>query len=239
MQLATLVTNTDESDFAHRNPRDDAKFAELVHRARPDWRVEGYWVKDGVFPDDIGRFDGLMITGSPASVNDGEDWMLRLEELIREAVARRIPLFAACFGHQAVARALGGRVGKNPGGWVFGLTEAQIRQTAPWMDGQGGAIRLYASHSEQVLEPPEGITVLTGRPDCPVSGFAIGDHVFTTQYHPEMSHDFMSGLVEELADELPAEVIAQARDSLKRGEAETDRFAGWVARFFEGAARRA
>ena len=68
MHLALLMTNTDESDFAQDHPRDGEKFTTLVHLVRPDWRVEVFNVKDGVFPGDITDFDGVMITGSPSSV---------------------------------------------------------------------------------------------------------------------------------------------------------------------------
>ena len=60
------------------------------------------------------------------------------------------PLFGACFGHQAIALALGGKVGANPGGWVFGVTETEIIHAAPWMKGEAGCIQVNAAHSEQV-----------------------------------------------------------------------------------------
>ena len=47
------------------------------------------------------------VTGSPASVNSGADWVERLFQVIR-AAAGQVPVFGACFGHQAVAKALGG-----------------------------------------------------------------------------------------------------------------------------------
>jgi hypothetical protein len=55
----------------------------------------------------------------------------------------------------------------------------------------------------------------------------------TTQYHPEMSHGFISDLVEEFANKLPAEVISRARDSLTN-KADSDAIAERIARFFEG-----
>ena len=42
------------------------------------------------------------------------------------ANALRVPLFGACFGHQAIALALGGSVEANPGGWVFGTTATEV-----------------------------------------------------------------------------------------------------------------
>ena len=225
MHIAVLMANTDESEFAARHPKDGSKFETLLHELRPDWRVSVYSVKDGQFPADGARYDGWIITGSPASVHDGDAWVGQLFALIRRLVATGQPLFGACFGHQAIAKALGGVVGYNPCGWVFGLTETEM---------EGQSIRLYAAHKEQVLALPEGAVVVGGNADCPVGSFAIGNRVLTTQYHPEMTPEFIAALVQELSADLPAPVIEAARRSLVQ-TADRDRIAARIVRFFEGA----
>jgi GMP synthase-like glutamine amidotransferase len=234
MHLAILMTNTDESAFAQRHPKDGEKFTALIHSVRPDWTCDVFSVKDGVFPDDLSAFDGVIVTGSPASVHDGEPWIDRLLETIRDIVKRQIPLFGACFGHQAIALALGGKVEKNPGGWVFGLTKADVVDPAPWMEPLGEGLAQYGAHIEQVTELPECARVLIGSAACPASGFAIADRVYTTQNHPEMSPDFIAALVEEYAEKLPSGVIEAARASLAE-KADYREFAESIARFFEQA----
>lgn len=237
MHLAILMTNTDESAFAQAHPKDGEKFAALIHAVRPDWTCEVFAVKDGVFPENLSGFDGVMVTGSPASVHDGEPWVARLLDLIREIVAAGIPLFGACFGHQAIALALGGRVETNPGGWVFGLATADVVDHAPWMEPLGPVLRQYGAHIEQVTEPPAEARVLIGSAACPVGGFAIGNSVYTTQNHPEMAPEFIAALVEEYAEILPADVVENARASLA-DKADYETFAETVARFFEQAVAR-
>lgn len=230
MHIAVLMTNTDESEFAQSHPTDGAKFAAMIHAVRPDWNVSVYSVKDGQFPSDDTRFGGWLITGSPASVHDGEDWIADLKVLIRRLDAERQPLFGACFGHQVIAEALGGVVGRNPRGWVFGLTETEM---------EGRPIRLYASHIQQVLTlPPIGRTT-GGNEECPIGSFAVGNHILTTQYHPEMDHAFISALVEQYADTLPANVTERARAQLAGGKADSVLIAERIARFFEEAQDRA
>lgn len=238
MHLAILMANTDESNFAAAHPRDGAKFTALIQSVRPDWTTEVFAVKDGRFPADLSTFDGVMITGSPASVHDSDPWVADLLHLIRRMVAARLPLFGACFGHQAIALALGGQVGPNPGGWVFGRIEIQATDPAPWMDPLPPQAGVYAAHVEQVTALPAGARILSASPDCPVGGFAIGGHVYTTQYHPEMTPAFIAALVEHLKDDKPAEVIARARASLDR-PADTRPFAETIARFFEQAREQA
>ncbi len=225
MHIAVLVANTDESDFAQRHPKDGAKFASLLQGLQPAWRFSSFSVKDGVFPTEGERFDGWIITGSPASVHDSEVWVGRLFGLIRAIVTRGEPLFGACFGHQAIAMALGGVVGDNPGGWVFGVVETEMEQAT---------MRLYAAHREQVLTAPDGAVVLGGNADCVVGSFAMGPAVLTTQYHPEMTHDFMTALVAEYAGKLPAEVAARAQASLAVA-ADREVIAARMVRFFEEA----
>ena len=237
MHLAILMANTDESAFADAHPRDGAKFTALIRSVRPDWTTQVFAVKDGEFPTDLSAFDGVMITGSPASVHDPDPWIADLLSLIRDMTAARLPLFGACFGHQAIALALGGQVGHNPGGWVFGRTQTQVTDPAPWMDPLPQVTALYAAHVEQVTAMPAQARALTTSAECPVGGFAIGNHVYTTQYHPEMTPGFIAALIEHLADDKPAGVIARARASLAM-PADTRPFAESIARFFEQAQKQ-
>ncbi len=232
MHIAILVTNTDRSDFAARHPRDGEKFTAMLHALRPDWRVTTFDLTSGEYPLSLAGFDGAIIGGSPASVNDTDEWIANLGPLIRRIVADGLPLFGACFGHQAIARALGGHVAHNPGGWVLGVTETQVTKVAPWMTGTVGALRVNAAHTEQVVALPPGARVLAGNGDCPVGVYAIGTQVFATQYHPEMTDGFLAAAVEEFGPKISAQVCAAARASLSP-PAETARLVDWVVRFFE------
>lgn len=232
MHLAILMTNTDESAFAKARPLDGDKFTALIRMARPGWTTEVFSVKDGVFPDDIARFDGAMITGSPASVHSGAPWVARLLDLIRDMVQLKLPLFGACFGHQAIALALGGAVGRNPGGWVHGLTRNVVQARPPWAADLPETVKLYGSHTEQVTALPKGAQVLSRSEGCTVSGFVIGDTVYTTQHHPEMTPEFISDLTDELAGDLGPQIAARARASLAE-RSDMGVFAESIARFFE------
>lgn len=231
---ADSQTNTDESAFAQQHPKDGEKFARMIAAVRPDWTVSSFSVKDGEFPEDVADFDGVMITGSPASVHDGDAWIAKLKDLIRGAFKAGLPLFGACFGHQAIASALGGRVGPNPEGWVFGIADAQVTKAPEWALELPTAFRQYAAHIEQVTDLPDQAKVWASAPHCPVVGFTIGSRVFTTQNHPEMTHDFMRALVDEYGTKLPEGVADVARRSLA-SPVDPLPFSEAIARFFEQA----
>jgi GMP synthase-like glutamine amidotransferase len=203
----------------------------LIAAVRPTWQVTSYSVKDGVFPNDINIFDGVMISGSPASVHDSNPWVADLLDLIRDIYTQGLPMFGACFGHQAIAMALGGRVGPNPNGWVFGLTHVDITHKTSWMQGLPMSLKQYGAHIEQVIELPDGAEVLSSSIACHIAGFHIADKVYTTQNHPEMTPDFITALVAEYAPKLPADVAAKAKASLA-DDADTLVYAHSIAQFF-------
>lgn len=234
MHLAILMTNTDESAFAQRHPKDGEKFTSLIQMARPDWRTTVFAVKDGEFPQDLFDFDGAMITGSPASVRSGAPWVSQLLELIRGAHARHFPLFGACFGHQAIALALGGRLDGNPAGWVHGLTRNQLLYRPDWAAPLPENVKLYGSHRECVSALPSGAIPLS-ESNGMNTGFTLGRHIFTTQHHPEMSHDFILALSHEMRDDLDPAVHARALNSLAE-PSDQHAFAESLARFFEQSA---
>jgi len=229
MHIAILMTNTDESAFAQRHPKDGEKFKALLSPLRPDWTFSVFPVKDNVFPVGPFEFDGIIITGSPASVHDQEPWIATLLMLIRQVHALAIPMFGACFGHQAIASALGGKVEKNPDDWVFGCVDTQLTQ--PW-DNQNVSLSLYAAHIEQVTELPPDAYATGVTPGCRYASFAVGQTIWTTQYHPEMTPEFVSALTEEYASQLPRDVVASARQSLGKS-ADRQSIASAIVNFFE------
>jgi GMP synthase-like glutamine amidotransferase len=231
-RIAILLTSTDTSDFAKRHPHDGEKFTTLLQPLRPNWTFVTVSVKDDIFPQDVGSYDGYVITGSPASVNGPEPWIARLMSLIREIEAQRIPMFGACFGHQAIAVALGGSVIRSDKGWGLGTAATHFDRKAPWMEPFQEDVVLFAAHQEQVDIPPEGTEVLGGDAFCPVAAFRIGDHVFTTEYHPEMTYNFIDELLDELDGKLDAATLTKARATMG-SHAEGPLFAQWIVNFLE------
>ncbi|NKB53476.1 MAG: type 1 glutamine amidotransferase [Rhizobiaceae bacterium] len=208
MHLAILVTNTDESGFADRHPKDGEKFSNLIHAVRPDWEISVFQVKDD------------------------HQWIDRLKLLVIEAHQAGQPIFGACFGHQMIAQALGAEIGDNPTGWVLGTVQTSSVSKPEWEADLPDKINFYAAHHEQVLNLPDGAELIHQAPTCNIAGFRIGNQIYTTQYHPEMEHQFITALTEELSGELPGDVIAASTQSLA-SRSHYMEFAESIARFFE------
>ena len=142
--IGVLMTATDTPPFAAEFPDDGEAFRNLLSPERPDWRFSIVYVKDNEFPERVRDYDGYVITGSPATVTDDRPWIRRLLGLIREIDAERIPLAGVCFGHQAIALALGGEVERAKQGWGFGVSRDPLCAQRPVDDpGQGGRATLH------------------------------------------------------------------------------------------------
>ena len=232
MRVGLLLCDTDDTILSQKYPDDGQKFRTLMSGQRPDWEYETIPVKDNVFPRSIDDHDGYVITGSPSSVNDDDPWITGLMAFIRELDSQKIPTVGACFGHQAIAAALGGQVGKNPAGWGLGIAPTTFHHHLDWMDPAHEMLELYTAHNEQVLKLPDRARVVGSSPIAPVGSYAIGNHIFTTQHHPEITPDYMHDLVNVVAAIAPQETIDRARASM-HGTNEGDKFAGWMVQFLE------
>jgi GMP synthase-like glutamine amidotransferase len=230
MHIGILVTNTDESEFAQRHPKDGEKFRALLQPFAQDWVFTAVQVKDGEFPTSVDQYDGYVIGGSPASANGDAPWIVRLMEFIRALDTQKTPTIGVCFGHQAIARALGGKVAKNTGGWGFGVAGTDFVTQENWMVPRREHLNLYAAHSEQVVELPKNAVLLGGSDFCPLGSYRIGNHIFTTEYHPEMTKEFICALTNEYASYLGPDIATRAIEQIKI-DADGDIFAQWMMGF--------
>ncbi|MCF6301965.1 MAG: type 1 glutamine amidotransferase [Devosiaceae bacterium] len=166
-----------------------------------------YAVLDGVLPDSVEAADGWIITGSKFSAYGGDDWIAPLEEFLRQAYAKGVPIVGVCFGHQILAQALGGKVEKYSGGWSVGATSYEMVSGAPPQT-------IMAWHQDQITRLPAGATV-TGRSDfCKYAMLAYGTKALSIQAHPEFTPEFMDDLIEARRDILPDEIVKTVQKTM-------------------------
>ena len=230
--IGILLVNTDRSDFAKQFDSDEVKFKKLLIPYRPDWKLNIIPVIDNIFPDAIDANDAYIITGSPASVNDSHSWIPKLYEFIRELNTHKYPTIGICFGHQVIANALGGKIASNPSGWSLGMEATEFPSRLGWMQPTQSSLNLYSAHTEQVIEPPNGTTIIGTSANCHNAAYVIDRHIMTTQYHPEMSLDFISNLVEHLQPNIPKDVFTTAHKQLTQ-PCHRALFARWMVTFLE------
>lgn len=137
------------------------------------------------FPDRLDDYAAMAILGGEMSANDELPSLRRAEALIREAVARGLPVLGHCLGGQLMARALGAQVVASPRpeiGWQPMAVIAGER-AAQWF-GRGDRQTVFQWHYE-AFELPPGAVRLAGSAACPNQAFAIGPHL-AMQFHVEV-----------------------------------------------------
>ncbi len=171
-------------------------FEQAIAAVDDSIKINFYSVIDGQFPKDIDECDAYIATGSKASVNDDLPWVKQLERLVWQLFLLNKPLVGICFGHQMIAKALGGRVAISLKDWGIGVTRAKVHLHKPWMLGTQTNIQLVVSHKEQIsLLPPE-TQVLMGNSFCPYGMIQVGEHFLGIQGHPEFSRAYCYALMQ-------------------------------------------
>lgn len=141
--------------------------------------------------------DAWIITGSPRSVYDELDWMLDMEDKIRNAQHHNTPVLGICFGHQLIAKSFGGRVELNPNGWELGaypieLTERGLKSRI--LSGFNNNSIVYQSHGDCVTVLPENAVELALN-NKGNQAFTIHENMYGVQFHPEFSWDIIKKYV--------------------------------------------
>ena len=194
-------------------------FISLLREPGDVWDV--YDVEHGIFPQDLSAHDGFVITGSRHSVYESLPWIEQLLELVREIHRRAIRLVGLCFGHQAIAMALGGKVELNPKGWDIGLVELSLTEAARGLRsfrGVPGPLGILVSHMDTVTRLPEGAVHLAFSRRTEYEMYALGDSVLSLQGHPEYDREVIEEIIECLsgASILPPGRAEEGRASLAR-----------------------
>ncbi|HRJ64560.1 glutamine amidotransferase-related protein [Brevundimonas sp. UBA2416] len=232
-RIAILETGAPPPHLASGHGDYPAMFRDLLGDG---FAFETFDVQAGEWPD-AGAFDAAIITGSAAGVNETDGWIADLLDWIRAAKGRT-KLVGVCFGHQAMAQALGGRVEKSDKGWGVGLHRYQVMSTEPWMSPAAATVAIPASHQDQVVEKPADARVLLRSDFTPFAGLAWGEDAISMQPHPEFTPAFATELTAGRHDRIDPALVARAVDSLKAAD-DRATVGGWISAFVTATSPRA
>ena len=137
---------------------------------------------------DLDAVDAIVTLGGEQSVRDVAryDYLVAETALLREAVARDVPVLGICLGSQLLAHALGGAVHRAS------RRSVEWRALRPTAAGAGDPLidaldpPVPALHwNEDVFELPPGAVELLERPAEGVEGFRAGARAWGFQFHPD------------------------------------------------------
>ena len=207
-----------------------AMFEAMLGEAAPHFQFVTYRVVSGEFPDSIDGCDGYITTGSRYGVNDDSPWVDELEKFVADLDRAEKKFVGICFGHQMLAKALGGKVIQSDRGWAVGISSNQINVRKDWMNPDQEKLNLVVSHHDQVSQLPQKIEVLASSDFCPYYMLQYGNHMMSVQGHPEFSKAYSSALMDKRANLIPAPRIREGKESLE-DEAHDVLMMRWIANF--------
>ena len=163
-----------------------------------------------------------VVTGSSAMVTDADPWSEQTAAWLRSAVQGGLSVLGICYGHQLLAHAFGGRVENNPAGRQIGTLDVTLTDAAehdPLFSGFPRVLHLPVSHRQSVTRLPADATLLATAVGDPHHAFALGDHAWGVQFHPEFDADIVRGYIDARSDQLAAEGLDAAK--LQRSATDT------------------
>ncbi len=140
-------------------------------------------------PGDPLGYDAVLVLGGAMNVDEGErhGWIAEEEALLRELLARELPLLGLCLGGQLLAAAAGAgprRAAQPEIGWhpvevtVEGEDDPLLGSLAP-------AFEAFQWHSYEFPLPAGAVPL--ARSEVCLQAARLGERAWALQFHPEVS----------------------------------------------------
>lgn len=152
---------------------------------------------------------GFIITGSHSMVTHEHPWSLQLESYIQKIAKTEIPLLGICYGHQLIAKALGGKSDFNKNGKEIGVVSIEKLLSSggdPILEGFPKNFHAYETHYQTVVKAPKGAKVLAKNKKDSHQAVRYTTNIWGVQFHPEFDRYVMEEYI-----------INQKEDLLKLG----------------------
>lgn len=162
-------------------------------------------------PGDAGP---IVVSGSPHSMTEPTDWMLRVADFLREAAVLQVPTLGVCFGLHLLGHAFGAQVVRNPRGREIGSVEIFLTDAGakdPLFLGVPRRFWAQATHEDILDRTPKTAETLAQNAQCPLQALAFGEAVRAVQFHPELSAAAVSAIISSRAPKL-------GEEAARRGE---------------------
>ncbi len=193
-----------------------AQYAQLIAR-----RVREAGVFSEIVPSSMATADllakepaAVVLSGGPSSV-----YVTGAPQVDPALFDAGVPVLGICYGFQAMAVALGGRVDRT-GRREYGSTTLDVAEdSGVLLQDMADTAEVWMSHGDAVAEAPEGFSVTASTADTPIAAFEnMQRKLAGVQHHPEVVHSqfgqkvlrrFLFDIAGLAADWTPGEIIAE------------------------------
>ena len=215
MKINILLCDTFPGLLPESIPSYESMFMNLFDSVEKEPEYEVFNVFDGNLPHNMMTKELYVITGCNLSVYDNVAWIKSLLEWIRRASTHHIHMLGICFGHQALAYALGGEVRRAASGWGVGKRESRFTSDVFQDCFPDGTMQILYNHHDQVTALPCMATRLAESAFCPNEAFLVGDYAVGIQGHPEYTTEYVTHLLLHHSQQEDKETVRRALSSLK------------------------
>lgn len=128
-------------------------------------------------------YKGIIFTGGPNSA-----YAPGAPSCEKEIFELGIPVLGICYGAQLMAFKLGGKVEPSTVK-EYGKTPVEFDLSSELFHGTEQTSVCWMSHTDKIVELPEGFTVRAHSSDCPVAAMDCAEKkLYAVQFHPEVEH---------------------------------------------------
>ncbi len=163
-----------------------AQYAQLIARRVREARVYSEIVPHSMPVAEMleRRPEAIILSGGPSSV-----YAEGAPEVDPAIFGAGVPTFGICYGFQAMAQALGGRV-EHTGLGEYGRTDLRVTALdSTLFHGLPDQQAVWMSHGDTVVGAPPGFAVVATSGATPVAAFEDGARRLAgVQFHPEVLH---------------------------------------------------
>jgi len=153
----------------------------------------------------LASYAAVIITGSHAMATDCEPWSEQLLPCVKSLHETKTPTLGVCYGHQLIAKALGGEIDFHPGGPQAGSTEVKLTQAGKADELLGlspHSFKVNAGNSQRIKKLPPEAVVLAGNDFEPHQAIRFGDMMWGLQFHPEFNRRITCAYIDRTAEVL-------------------------------------
>eukprot|EP01117_Protostelium_nocturnum_P015879 TRINITY_DN6192_c0_g1_i1.p1 TRINITY_DN6192_c0_g1~~TRINITY_DN6192_c0_g1_i1.p1 ORF type:complete len:253 (+),score=81.23 TRINITY_DN6192_c0_g1_i1:121-879(+) len=179
-------------------------------------------------PKQYKDFDGFVVTGSKYSAYEDHPWISDLYKSLNDLHSNKKKIVGICFGHQAIAQAMGGKVEKV--GW--NLSHEIVRVKKEFKEKYSFPVEEYGIlcvHQDQVTQVPPNFKVWSENDFCVNQGLLHDDEtIFTIQAHPEFSPQVLHDLLLNKKGAIPEDKLKVALDTLENKPNNSLEVASWI-----------
>ncbi|MFI7698393.1 glutamine-hydrolyzing GMP synthase [Nonomuraea sp. NPDC049480] len=162
-----------------------AQYAQLIARRVRECHVYSEIVPSTMPVDEMMAKNpkAIILSGGPSSV-----YAEGAPPVPQGLFSTGVPTFGICYGFQAMAQALGGKVART-GVAEYGGTALEVLDEGVIFAGLPTAQKVWMSHGDSVAAAPEGFTVTASTRETPVAAFEhVERGLYGVQFHPEVLH---------------------------------------------------